>query len=432
MTYQETLDFIYSQVPMFQNLGAGAYKPGLDTTLRLLEHWGNPHLKLNKCIHIAGTNGKGSTAHTMAAILQSAGYRTALYTSPHLLDFRERIRIDGVPVSKEFVVDFVEDYLQNPELVALHPTFFELSTVMAFKYFAESNVDAAVIEVGLGGRLDCTNVITPIVSVITNISLDHKALLGNTEPEIAREKAGIIKHGIPAVVGHAIGEVRRVFEEKAASINAPIVFAEDSPAFIQANLERDGIEYIGTSYGDIYGELSGECQKENTNTILHVLNVIKPYFPEIESGSIKRGFAEVCELTGLMGRWMQKTVDGVRVICDTGHNIGGWEHLGPSLSDLSGQSGLHMVLGFVNDKDINAIVNCFPRKAKYYFCCPSVKRGRAATETAAVAADHGIQGFAYETVEDAYNAAMGNACPGDTVFVGGSTFVVADYLAISQ
>lgn len=417
---------------MFQNLGAGAYKPGLDTTRRLLEYWGNPHLKLNKCIHIAGTNGKGSTAHTTAAILQSAGYRTALYTSPHLLDFRERIRIDGIPVSKEFVVDFVEDYLQNPELVALHPTFFELSTVMAFKYFAESNVDAAVIEVGLGGRLDCTNVITPLVSVITNISLDHKALLGNTEPEIAREKAGIIKQRIPAVVGHAAGDVRRVFEEKAASINAPIVFAEDSPAFIQANLERDGIEYIGTSYGNIYGELSGECQKENTNTILHVLDVIKPYFLEIESDSVKRGFAEVCELTGLMGRWMQKTVDGVRVICDTGHNIGGWEHLGPSLSDLSEQSGLHMVLGFVNDKDINAIVNCFPRKAKYYFCCPSVKRGRAATETSAVAADHGIQGFAYETVEDAYRAAMGNACPGDTVFVGGSTFVVADYLAINQ
>lgn len=432
MTYQETLDFIYSQVPMFQNLGAGAYKPGLDTTRRLLEYWGNPHLKLNKCIHIAGTNGKGSTAHTTAAILQSAGYRTALYTSPHLLDFRERIRIDGVPVGKEFVVDFVEDYLQNPELVALHPTFFELSTVMAFKYFAESNVDAAVIEVGLGGRLDCTNVITPLVSVITNISLDHKALLGNTEPEIAREKAGIIKHGIPAVVGHATGEVRRVFEEKAASVGAPIFFAEDSPAFSHTCIERDSIEYSGTPYGNLHGELSGECQKENTNTILHVLDVIKPYFPGIESDSVKRGFAEVCELTGLMGRWMQKSVDGVRVICDTGHNIGGWEHLGPSLSDLSEQSGLHMVLGFVNDKDINAIVNCFPRKAKYYFCCPSVKRGRAATETAEVAADHGIQGVAYDTVEDAYLAAIENACPGDTVFVGGSTFVVADYLAINQ
>lgn len=432
MTYQETLDFIYSQVPMFQNLGAGAYKPGLDTTLRLCEHWGNPHLSLNRCIHIAGTNGKGSTAHTTAAILQSAGYRTALYTSPHLLDFRERIRVDGKPVSKEFVVDFVAEFLRTPELVALHPTFFELSTVMAFRYFADCNVDVAVIEVGLGGRLDCTNIITPLASVITNISLDHKALLGNTEPEIAREKAGIIKSGIPAIVGHATGEVRRVFEDKASAVHAPIVFAEDSPAFAEAVFEEGCIRYNGTAFGDFRGELCGECQKENTNTILHVLETVRPYFPKIDAEAVSKGFAEVCELTGLMGRWMQRTLGDVRVICDTGHNIGGWEHLGPSLSDMAECGELHMVLGFVNDKDIDAIVNCFPRNAKYYFCTPSVNRGRAAEETAAIAAGHGISGTAYETVREACEAAVKAAHPGATVFVGGSTFVVADYLAISQ
>lgn len=432
MTYQETLDFIYSQVPMFQNLGAGAYKPGLDTTLRLCEHWGNPHLKLSRCIHIAGTNGKGSTAHTTAAILQSAGYRTALYTSPHLLDFRERIRVDGKPVSKDFVVDFVAEFLRTPELVALHPTFFELSTVMAFRYFADCDVDAAVIEVGLGGRLDCTNIITPLVSVITNISLDHKALLGNTEPEIAREKAGIIKSGIPAIIGHAKGDVRCVFEDKATAVQAPIVFAEDSPAFHKAVPESDCIEYRDTIFGDIRGELSGECQIENANTILHVAEAIKHYFPKIDAVAVRKGFAEVCELTGLMGRWMQRTVGEVRIICDTGHNIGGWEHLGPSLAALAERSELHMVLGFVSDKDIDSIVNCFPLKARYYFCCPSVSRGRAAEETAAVAAGHGITGEPYKTVGDACRAAIKEAHPGATIFVGGSTFVVADYLAISQ
>lgn len=432
MTYQETLDFIYSQVPMFQNLGAGAYKPGLDTTLRLCGHWGNPQHKLTKCIHIAGTNGKGSTAHTTAAILQAAGYHTALYTSPHLLDFRERIRIDGKPVNKEFVVDFVAEYLRTPELVALRPTFFELSTVMALKYFADSNVDVAVIEVGLGGRLDCTNIITPLVSVITNISLDHKALLGNTEPEIAREKAGIIKPGIPAVIGHATGDVRRVFEEKAASVGAPIIFAEDSPAFGKAEIHNDRIEYFGSEYGDFCGELCGECQKENTNTILHTIDIIKPYLPSIDAAAVRKGFSEVCETTGLMGRWMQRDVNGVNVICDTGHNIGGWEYIGHTLAGRACGARLHMVLGFVNDKDINAIVNCFPKDAEYYFCCPSVNRGRAAEETAAVAAVHGITGRSFATVAEAYGAALAEALPGDTVFVGGSTFVVADYLAVIQ
>ena len=224
MTYQETLDYLFVQVPMFQNLGAGAYKPGLDTTLKLAAHFGNPHRELT-CIHVGGTNGKGSTASTLAAVLQAAGYRVGLYTSPHLMDFRERIRVDGETVSKEFVVDFVAEYLASPALTALSPTFFELTTIMAFSWFASRNVDVAVIEVGLGGRLDCTNIITPVLSVITNISLDHTALLGDSEELIASEKAGIIKPGIPVVIGAAEGGVRRVFEEKAASVSAPIIFA---------------------------------------------------------------------------------------------------------------------------------------------------------------------------------------------------------------
>lgn len=433
MTYEETLEFLYSQVPMFQNLGAGAYKLGLDTTLRLAAHWGNPHLKLaGRAIHIAGTNGKGSTAHTLASILARAGYRTALYTSPHLLDFRERIRIDGEMVGKQFVVGFVEEYLRCPDLVALHPTFFELSTVMAFKYFADNDVDAAVIEVGLGGRLDCTNIITPFLSVITNISLDHMALLGDSEPAIAREKAGIIKPGIPVVVGKADGAVRRVFEEKAEAEGSPIVFAQDTPSFDCAVPEPDGILYRGTRYGEILGSLSGACQPENTNTILHALDVVAPLYPRIDADAVRDGFSSVESSTGLAGRWMRRRLRGTDIICDTGHNIGGWEHLGPHLAELSEKGDLRMVLGFVNDKDISAIASRFPSNASYYFCCPSVRRGRPAEETAAVAAQFGITGRTYPTVTEAVGAALADATPTTTIFVGGSTFVVADFLAMTD
>lgn len=430
MNYKETLEFLYSQVPMFQNLGAGAYKPGLDTTLTLARHWGEPQKSLRSTIHIAGTNGKGSTAHTLAAVLQSAGYRTGLYTSPHLLDFRERIRVDGQPVSENFVVKFVDEYLRQPDLQALHPTFFELTTVMALRWFADSDVDVAVIEVGLGGRLDCTNIINPSLCVITNISLDHMALLGGTEPEIAHEKAGIIKPDVPVVIGNANGEVREVFANKASEAGAPIVFACDRAYFDSAERAGDMVKYRNTAWGDIEGELMGECQSENAATILAALEVLRHRFPRIDTAAVCRGFSSVCSLTGLMGRWMTVSGSPVRVICDTGHNIGGWHHLGPTLASIADAGRLGMVLGFVSDKDINAIVDTFPRNARYYFASPSVKRGRPSEETAAVAREHGIEGRAFASVADAYATALADAGEGDTVFVGGSTFVVSDLLAL--
>lgn len=429
MTYRETLDFLFEQVPMFQNLGAGAYKPGLDTTLRLAAHWGDPHRRLKAAIHVGGTNGKGSTAHTIAAALQSAGYRTGLYTSPHLIDFRERIRVDGVKISERYVVDFVERYRADATLTALHPTFFELTTIMALRYFADCDVDVAVIEVGLGGRLDCTNIITPVLSVITNISPDHTALLGHTLPEIAREKAGIIKAGVPVVIGNAEGEVRRVLEDKAREVGAPIVFAQDSMPYAEALVMPDGIRYSGTAWGDITGELCGDCQRENGATILTALALLAPRFPRLDAEAVKNGFAHVCGLTGLMGRWMTVSTSPVRVVCDTGHNIGGWEWLGPRLSAIAAGSRLAIVLGFVNDKDVSAIMHTLPRNADYFFATPSVKRGRDAADTAAVAAANGISGQAYATVYDAYKAAVDTDGRYDMVFVGGSTFVVADLLA---
>lgn len=429
MNYQETLEYIYAQVPMFQNLGAGAYKPGLQTTLTLAEHWGNPHRQLT-CIHVAGTNGKGSTASTLAAILQAAGYKVGLYTSPHLIDFRERIRVDGTPVSKNFVVDFVAEYLADEELSALHPTFFELTTIMAFKWFAEQNVDVAVIEVGLGGRLDCTNIITPILSVITNISLDHTAILGNTEAEIASEKAGIIKPGIPVVIGNAEGEVLEVFKSKASQTESTICVAALEKPYKSAEITDEGIKYTGTGWGDFKGELCGDCQRENAATVLCALQFITPHFPKIDSKAVATGFGNVCSLSGLAGRWMELCHAPVRVICDTGHNIGGWRWLGPALKKIAGFDTLHIVLGFVNDKDVTSIMHQMPKMARYYFATPSVQRGRAAESTAETAHACGLEGKAYQSVAEAFEAARLAARPGDTIFVGGSTFVVADLLEL--
>lgn len=428
MTYQQTLDFLYNQVPMFQNLGAGAYKPGLDTTLLLAGHWDNPHKKLKAAVHIGGTNGKGSTAHSIAAVLQSAGYKVGLYTSPHLVDFRERIRIDGEMIDKEYVVKFVDEYLSQPELVERHPTFFELTTIMALRYFADCEVDVAVIEVGLGGRLDCTNIITPLLSVITNISLDHTALLGHTEAEIASEKAGIIKEGVPVVIGNAEGDVRRVFADKAASMHAPVTFAQDKLPFDSAAVMQDCIEYRGTEWGDIRGQLSGDCQKENGATILTALAQLSHHFTRIDSDAVKRGLGDVCGITGLMGRWMTVRTHPAKVICDTGHNIGGWQWLAPKLKSLADTSRLAIVIGFVNDKDVEAIMQLMPPNASYFFATPSVKRGRAAEETASIATAHGLHGSCFGSVKEAYDSACTAPCHFDTVFVGGSTFVVADLL----
>lgn len=428
MNYEETIDFLFKRTAMFQKQGNGAYKPGLATTLALAHAWNDPHLKF-PAIHVAGTNGKGSTAHTIAAVLQSAGYKVGLYTSPHLLDFRERIRVDGAKVEHDFVVEFVTKYLASPELTALNPSFFELVTIMAFAWFARQKVDLAVIEVGLGGRLDSTNIISPELSVITNISLDHTALLGNTEVEIAGEKAGIIKPGVPVVIGEAQGEVRRVFEQKAKQEGAHIVFAQDKKCFNECERVDNHMLYRCTLWGDVEGELSGACQCLNAATIMTALGILSEKF-NISAENVKQGFAHVCELTGLMGRWMEVASSPVRIVCDTGHNVGGWQYLGRSLADIAAKCQLHVVIGFVNDKDIAHIVEFLPRQAAYYFVCPGVERGRDAASTEACCAAVGLQGHAYDTVAGGVEAARRAALPGDTIFVGGSTFVVADFLAM--
>lgn len=423
MDYKQTIDYLFNQLPVFQNKGAGAYKPGLDTVTALSAMFGEPHKRL-KTIHVAGTNGKGSTAHTLAAVLQSAGYKTGLFTSPHLLDFRERIRIDGEMIGEDEVTAFVESYLSRAD--GLQPSFFELTTVMAFDYFARHGVDIAVIEVGLGGRLDSTNIITPLLSVITNISLDHTALLGNTLELIAGEKAGIIKPGVPVVIGEDSG-VRDVFSAKAGETGSEIIFAEDRAMFDGIVKTPLSITYKSTPWGDIEGELTGDCQTKNTATILTSLKKLSELGVKFTAGDVRRGFASVCSLTGLMGRWF-KVSDEPLTICDTGHNPGGWQYLSQQLRDL--KSRLHMVIGFVSDKDVSSILGMMPRDARYYFVRPSVERGLDANTLKNKAMAHGLEGRAFDSVAEGYEKALSEAEEGDMIFVGGSTFVVADLLTL--
>jgi dihydrofolate synthase/folylpolyglutamate synthase len=424
--YNEAIEFLYTSMPMFQRVGASAYKPGLDTVKMLDDKFGNPHLKY-KTIHIAGTNGKGSTAHTLAAILQSAGYRVGLYTSPHLVDFRERIRVNGTMISHEAVVDFVNRY--RAMSLNCHPSFFELTMTMAFEYFAREKVDIAVIETGLGGRLDSTNIITPILSIITNISFDHTAFLGDSLKSIAGEKAGIIKPSIPVVLGEAYGEVRDVFAQKALEQNSPIFFAQDEQRFAGVDSLDDGLLYRATRYGDIVGELVGDCQPKNAATILTALPLLEAQSLSITPQAVKEGFAHVTILTGLMGRWMTLQRNP-HVVCDTGHNVGGWEYISRRLHSIDGT--LHMVIGFVNDKDVSHILEMMPKTARYYFTNAQIERAMPATQLAEIATQCGLIGEQYPSVEEAYNAALAAAQPSDTIFIGGSTFIVADLLTSLQ
>ena len=319
-TYKETLDYLYTRVPMFQQVGSAGYKEGLDNTLLLDAHFGHPH-RCYRTIHVAGTNGKGSCSHTLAAILQSAGYRVGLYTSPHLVDFRERIRVDGMPITQERVVEFVN--AERAFFEPLRPSFFELTTALAFTWFAEQKVDVAVVEVGLGGRLDCTNIISPSLSIITNISFDHTQFLGDTLAKIASEKAGIIKPSTPVVIGETTPETRPVFLRKALDTGAPIRFAEEDGALLSASpLAEGGFLYVTADYGELRGELGGYCQEKNTRTLLTALRTVREAFPRVDERSVREGFARVCELTGLQGRW-QRLGSQPAVVCDTGHNVGG-------------------------------------------------------------------------------------------------------------
>ena len=408
MTYKETIEYLFNSTPVFEHVGASAYKPGLQTTEILDAHYGHPH-KNFKTIHIAGTNGKGSVSHSLASILQEAGYKVGLYTSPHLIDFRERIRVNGIPVSEEYVIRFVEDFkhLNSKRIHPLSPSFFELTTALAFKYFAEEKIDIAVIEVGLGGRLDCTNIITPILSVITNISFDHTQFLGNTLAQIASEKAGIIKHQVPVVIGETTKETRPVFENKAKEMDAPIYFAEE----------------IDKSECDQYDfELKGSYQKKNLRTILCAMKRLSFIHPE----HIQKGLTNVCKNTGLMGRWQTLSTNPL-IICDTGHNVGGWKYLAPQISSVPCDR-LHIVFGMVDDKDIRNVLSMLPKNAVYYFTQANNHRAIPAQQVGELAKEYGLSGNIYPTVAQAYEEAKSSASENDFIFIGGSSYIVADLL----
>ncbi len=396
MTYQETLHYLYTRVPMFQQSGASAYKPGLGTTIALDDHLSNPH-KAYKTIHVAGTNGKGSVSHLLAAILRQEGYKVGLYTSPHLLDFRERIRVNGEKASEAYVVDFVERHRAFFE--PLHPSFFELTTAMAFQYFKEQAVDIAVIEVGLGGRLDCTNIITPLLGIITNISFDHTQFLGNTLGQIAAEKAGIAKAGVPLLLG------------------------ESAEPVIYDTIAQKAKE----------SELLGDAQPCNAKTVLSALHILREEVGlSLSPEAVKEGFRSVTSLTGLMGRWQRVADEPCATYCDTGHNVGGWQHLAKTLADAqrAASGTLRMVVGMVADKDVDSVLALMPKEATYYFTQASVSRAMPVETFAEKAASHGLRGATYPTVGEAVKAARQAADPHDTIFIGGSTFIVADALPL--
>ncbi len=434
MTYQDTVNYLFNSYPVFEHVGGSAYKEGLGNTIALDNHFDHPH-RSYKTIHIAGTNGKGSCSHTLAAILQEAGYKVGLYTSPHLVDFRERIRVNGECISQERVIRFVEDNKDFFE--PLHPSFFELTTALAFLYFKEQNVDVAVIEVGLGGRLDCTNIISPILSVITNISLDHTQFLGNTLAKIAGEKAGIIKNGTPVVIGEALPETQPVFERVATNHHAEIVFAESNPEVISSEPnDAGGRTYKTRNYATFQAELGGEYQIKNTNTVLAATNILRksheqqPALLNISEENVRNGFAHVSELTSLMGRW-QTLRENPKTVCDTGHNIGGWQYLARQIKAQPCHT-LRIVFGMVDDKDVEGVMNMLPPNAVYYWTQASSKRAVSAQSIKELGQKYALAGKTYNTVAEAYRQAMSDANKDDFIFVGGSSYIVADLLSLND
>lgn len=424
MNYQETIEYLFNSTPVFEKVGAKAYKPGLQTTETLDKHFGHPHRQF-KNIHIAGTNGKGSCSHTLAAILQSEGYKVGLFTSPHLVDFRERIRVNGECISEQYIIDFVKE--ERSFFEPLHPSFFELTTALAFKYFAEQKVDIAIIEVGLGGRLDCTNIITPILSIITNISKDHTQFLGNTLADIAGEKAGIIKPGVPVIIGEDLPETRPVFQQKAQKENSPIIFAQDeNQQEVQKAEHINGkMEYTTRTWGKLTGELCGDYQAKNMNTILNAVKYLT--LVKNKGTSIKYGISHVTELTGLMGRW-QKIQDKPLVICDTGHNVGGWQYLAPQIKAQACRQ-LRIVFGMVDDKDVTTVMKMLPKNAIYYWTQATTKRAIKVEKIAELGTSLGLNGNVYPSVNKAFKAAQADAAEDDFIFVGGSSYIVADFLS---
>ena len=430
MNYKETIEYLYNSTPMFQKIGSKAYKEGLQNTYDLDAYFNHPHQNY-KTIHIGGTNGKGSTSHSLASILQHSGYKVGLYTSPHLLDFRERIRVNGNPISEGFVIDFINN--NKSFLEPLYPSFFELTTAMAFKYFEAEQVDVAVIEVGLGGRLDCTNIIQPDLSIITNIGLDHTQLLGNTLAQVAKEKAGIIKANTPVIIGETHIETASVFKEKAKELNAPILFAEDNPQVTLKGTKpakQGGWIYDSLFPKDLYGEMAGIYQIKNTNTLLYAIEKLKELNYSISEQNIRDGFATVSKTTGLLGRWQKLAVQPT-VICDTGHNVEGITEIVKQLK-ITPHKQLHIIFGMVNDKDILGVLHILPKEAIYYFTKPQIDRAVNEEELNQLAKEVGLNGTSYSSIEIALDEAKKQSEKEDLIFIGGSSFMVADLLSLLQ
>lgn len=431
--YEESLEFLYSQLPMFSRVGAAAYKPGLDRTIALDNLFGNPHRKF-RSIHIAGTNGKGSTSHMLASVLQAHGYKTALYTSPHLIDFRERIRINGKMIPKEKVIDFTKRWHESDS--DINPSFFELTMTMAFDWFASENVDIAVIEVGMGGRLDSTNIITPIASAITNISFDHTQFLGDTLAKIAGEKAGIMKPGVTTIIGEATEETETVFRNHAVATGATLKEAYNTLLLSTFTPDDEwGWHCSSPLTGDFHLPLAGEYQKKNINTLLNILNILPDVGIKLNKEKTREGIEKVIENTELMGRWMRMSSSPL-TICDTGHNEAGLRYNLHQLNEImqkrhktTPDAKLFMIIGFVSDKDVDHILPLFPKDAVYYITQAAIPRAMPVDILADKCEANGITiAGKFESVKEAAAAATNCAAPSDVIYIGGSTFVVADYL----
>ena len=430
--YKETLDYLYERLPMFSRIGKAALKPDLTNTIKLCSALGNPHEKF-KSVHIAGTNGKGSTSHGLAAVLQDTGYKTGLYTSPHLIDFRERIIINGEPVSKEWVVDFVA---QHKDLIEeINPSFFEITVAMAFTFFAEEKVDIAIIETGLGGRLDSTNIITPLLSIITNISYDHKDLLGNTLAEIAAEKAGIIKQNVPVIIGEQNDETERIFFEQSIHKQSPMYYAQSLWGMVRIKQDSKYQYYKAVNNAklemyDLHTDLLGNYQQHNIKTILTASEILAHKGFELTVPATINALASVKKTTGLRGRW-EWMQDSPTIICDVAHNPAGlsevlqqWQHVEADRK--------HIVLGFVKDKDVVEALALFPKDAVYYFCNANIQRALPSNELKEIAEKTGITGNAYATVTGAVLAAKDNMKSTDALLITGSFFIVGEALAMLQ
>ncbi|MDR2520855.1 MAG: bifunctional folylpolyglutamate synthase/dihydrofolate synthase [Bacteroidales bacterium OttesenSCG-928-I14] len=425
MTYTQTIKYIYNVFPMFQQIGNDAYKKGLKNSILINKYLNYPCTKY-KTIHIAGTNGKGSTAHLLASILQESGYKVGLYTSPHILDLRERIKINGIPINKNFVIDFIARY--NFFFESINSSFFELTTGMAFYYFAKKAVNIAIIEVGLGGKLDCTNIITPVLSIITNISYDHTNILGNTLTKISKEKAGIIKPNIPVIIGEAKGIVKKFFLEKKHTINnTKFVFAQEENIILFSKLLPSGYWKLGTKkYPNLINKLGGYAQIKNATTTLCAINILKQNILNIPSAAVYKGFFHVVKNTGIEGRW-QILQYNPKIILDTGHNIAGIKYVVQQLKTEK-YNKLHIIFGMVSDKNIMPIIKILPKDAIFYFTQANIPRALNAKILMNYANTFNLKGRCYFTVAEAFTYAKYYALKEDVIFIGGSTFVVAEAL----